>query len=146
MVEESEFYELSLEAQFEAYFVHCHMEENSEKVAQFKELLAKVQATFPELVLEFRWYQPMFLLMNDKGDATFIASFTLAKNWINFAAENWTQTDKNTEITEKGYQHTAKFVQFPFKKGIDFDFISRMMTQQIKEKRGAKKFWKEQLK
>lgn len=147
MVEKSAFYKLNLDEQFREYFAHARLAGSPEKVAKFMDLIAKVRETFPELKLEFRWYQPMFLLANQGENPTFIASFTVAKNWINFAAENFSQNENNPEIVRENIQHTPKLVQFTFAKwDTDFaknwNFISRNISRQIAEKRGSRTFWK----
>ncbi|WZX99122.1 iron chaperone [Bacillus sp. FSL W7-1360] len=111
--------------------------ENPEHRARIEEVLHWVKKTFPQLVPEFKWNQPMF---TDHG--TFIIGFSVAKHHLSVSPERVTLDHFNDEITQSGYKRTKELVRIPWDGPVDFSLLEKMIAFNIAEKADCTTFWR----
>lgn len=108
--------------------------ENRERTA---DVLYWVHETFPQLIPEFKWNQPMFTL-----NGTFIIGFSVSKKHLAVAPERVVVMQFSEKIKAAGYNHTKMLIQFPWKKQINYILLKEMIAFNIKDKVGSTTFWR----
>lgn len=109
---------------------------NEEKETRFKELIEWIIEKFPELLLEFKWNQPMFI---EKG--TYIIGFSVSKKHIALGLESFAIEELTDRITNAGFSHSKMIVQFPWEKPIDYQLLDLIITHVRARKSGVTSFW-----
>lgn len=94
-----------------------------------------IENEFPELHLEMKWSQPMFLL-----DKTFIISFNLAKKHISIAVEK-VILDEYVELISESYQHSKMLFKIKNSEVVNYDLLKLLINKSIDLKKGMDRFW-----
>ncbi|SDC08390.1 iron chaperone [Shouchella lonarensis] len=111
--------------------------EKPEHRARIEEVLHWVKKTFPQLVPEFKWNQPMF---TDHG--TFIIGFSVSKHHLAASPEQAGIDHFSDTIVAAGYEHTKQLVRIPWAGPVDFSLLEKMIAFNIAEKEGCTTFWR----
>lgn|SRR5690606_23569248 len=104
----------------------------------FVGLIERIKTDFPELKLEIRWNQPMFVYQD-----TFILAVSVLKNHMSIAPEIKAMDYFRDEIKLAGYEDTRHLFKINFRDSIHYPLIERIIKYNIKDKTGYKKFWRE---
>ena len=107
------------------------------KREKFEKMIDWVQNTFPELVLEIRWKQPMFI-----HHGTYIIGFSVAKSHFSFSPEEAGIEVFKDEAEAIGYQTTKMLIKVKWTDDINYDFIEKVIKYNMKEKENCKTFWR----
>lgn len=107
---------------------------NREKLAK---VIGWVQETFPELDLEFKWNQPMFI-----HHGTYIIAFSVAKAHFSFSPEEAGIKVFREEAKAIGYQTTKMLIKVKWIDQVDFDFIEKVIKFNIEDKKDCDTFWR----
>ncbi len=117
-------------------YLNTVKEEHKRKI--LKGLLDWVLKEFPDLRLEIKWNQPMFI-----HKETFIIAISALKNHISVAPEAEPMKYFSDEIKLAGYEQTAQLFRIKFNDSINHTLIERIIKYNIKEKKDYPKFWRE---
>ena len=109
-------------------------DENREKFAR---IIDWVQNTFPELILEIKWNQPMFT-----HHGTYIIAFSVAKTHFSFSPEEVGIEFFRDEAKSIGYQTTKMLIKVKWSDDVKYDFIEKVIKFNMKEKKECKTFWR----
>lgn len=101
-------------------------------------LINHIQLTFPNLHLEIKWKQPMFLF-----NQTYIIGFSLSKKHLSISPEQETIEHFTEKIKALGFEHSKMIIRLPYQKDLPFDLIDEMIQYQINAKKDHQKFWRE---
>ncbi|WP_459130018.1 iron chaperone [Guggenheimella bovis] len=101
------------------------------------EVLSFVQETFPDLVGEIKWNQPMFL-----QEGTFIMGFSLAKNHISIGPEKACLDHFRERIESEGHEAMKMMMKVKHKDPFPYDLLKDMITYNCVEKKDYKSFWR----
>lgn len=109
--------------------------ENVEHRETFSSLLTWVQQEFPNLVLEIKWNQPMFL---DHG--TFIIAFSKAKHHFSVGPEKMI-LDRFRDQVEEHYVAKKMLFQIKWNQVINYHLLRVLIAATIEKKKDYDKFW-----
>ena len=118
----------------EEFYKTIEVDENREK---FKKLMERIQEKYPDMNLEIKWSQPMFVM-----EGTFIIGFSVAKKHFSLAPEHKGLEYVEEELREKKMDYGKQIIRFPWDKEIDYDLIYRVIDFNREDKKGSKKFWR----
>ncbi|MFR0619617.1 iron chaperone [Bifidobacterium thermophilum] len=104
--------------------------------AKFRELLDWVQATWPQLVCEVKWNQPMFM---DHG--TFIIGFTALTNHVTVGSEQRAFEHAMPLIEQQHLKRGKKTFQIPYKRSDAWEVLEQIIEFTIADKRDVQTFW-----
>jgi len=108
--------------------------ENRDKFAR---IIDWVQNTFPELMLEMKWNQPMFI-----HHGTYIIAFSVAKAHFSFSPEEAGIEVFRDEAKSTGYQTTKMLIKVKWSDDVNYDFIEKVIRFNMKDKKECKTFWR----
>lgn len=108
--------------------------ENRDKLAG---IIDWVQTTFSELLLEFKWNQPMFT-----HHGTYIIAFSVAKGHFSFSPEEAGVEVFNDEAKAIGYQTTKMLIKVKWKDEVNYDFIEKVIRYTMETKKDCQTFWR----
>lgn len=91
---------------------------------------------FPELHIEMKWNQPMFVL-----DKTFIISYSYASKHISAAPEKVILDKFSDKIKKAGYTHSKMLMKITNEQEVNFELLKEIVTACMDLKRGMDKFW-----
>ncbi|TMW71795.1 iron chaperone [Alteribacter natronophilus] len=120
--------------EFAEYLGKIDNEEHRERV---EEVLAWVRGTFPGLVPEIKWNQPMF---TDHG--TFIIGFSTAKRHLAAAPERAGIERFAGDIEKAGYDYTKEIIRIPWDRPVDFSLLEKMIRFNIEDKADYTTLWR----
>lgn len=111
--------------------------ENLSQKHKLQSLLEWVHQTYPQLVMDIKWHQPMFM---DHG--TFIVGFSVAKHHISIAPEKHTMEAFQDKIKNAGYDQTMMFLKVKNKQDVPYDLLKEIIDTNIEEKFTVTSFWR----
>lgn len=92
--------------------------------------------TFPELVVEIKWNQPMLT-----HHGTFIAGFSAASQHFSMAPERKILDDFRDALSEAKYSHSKALFRIRWDQPVDHTLLTAMLERSIEFKKGSKTFW-----
>lgn len=104
--------------------------------AEFKELLDWVHATWPQLVCEVKWNQPMFM---DHG--TFIIGFTALTNHVTVGSEPRAFEHAMPLIEQQHLKRGKKTFQIPYERSDAWEVLEQIIEFTIADKHDVQTFW-----
>ena len=104
--------------------------------AKFKELLDWVHATWPQLVCEVKWNQPMFV---DHG--TFIIGFTALANHVTVGSEPRAFEHAMPLIEQQHLKRGKKTFQIPYERSDAWEVLEQIIEFTTADKRDVQTFW-----
>lgn len=110
------------------------VDENREK---FVGIIDWIQNAFPELILEIKWNQPMFI-----HHGTYIIAFSVAKAHFSFSPEEIGIEVFRDEAKTLGYQTTKMLIKVKWSDDVNYDFIGKVIEFNMKDKKECKTFWR----
>ena len=111
--------------------------DNPEYRQRIEEILDWIASEFPDLELQVKWNQPMFV---DHG--TFIIAFSLAKNHISVAPEKAGMKQFGEEIAESSYNATSEIFRIKWDQPVNYKLLKEMIEFNIKDKADCQTFWR----
>ncbi len=112
--------------------------EDLDRRLRVEQIFEHISTRFPNLERVIKWNQPMF---TDHG--TFIIGFSVSKNHLAVAPEAVALDRFEKEIQKAGYQQMKQLFKIPWKDGVDFGLLERIITYNIEDKKSITKFWRE---
>lgn len=109
---------------------------DSEHRAIFEHVLDWTKETFPELKLQMKWNQPMFIY-----NETFIIAFTSASKHMSVAPETAMLDLFINRIKEAGYEYSKKIFRIKYKDTIDYGLLKDIIVKSIELKKDYNRFW-----
>ena len=103
---------------------------------KFKELLDWVHATWPQLVCEVKWNQPMFM---DHG--TFIIGLTALTNHVTVGSEPRAFEHAMPLIEQQHLKRGKKTFQIPYERSDAWKVLEQIIEFTIADKRDVQTFW-----
>lgn len=103
---------------------------------EFNELLNWVHATWPQLVCEIKWNQPMF---TDHG--TFIIGFTALTNYVTVGSEPRAFEHAVPLIEQQHLKRGKKTFQIPYGRSDAWEVLEQIIDSTIADKRDVQTFW-----
>ena len=103
---------------------------------EFNELLNWVHATWPQLVCEIKWNQPMF---TDHG--TFIIGFTALTNHVTVGSEPRAFEHAVPLIEQQHLKRGKKTFQIPYGRSDAWEVLEQIIDSTIADKRDVQTFW-----
>ncbi len=94
-----------------------------------------INQNYPELHLEMKWNQPMFVLEN-----TFIIGFSVAKKHISVAPEKIV-LNNNMKNINAHYESTKMLFKILDDQDVEYSLLKDIIDDSITLKRGCNKFW-----
>ena len=119
---------------FEKYLKNI---ENPEHRARTREVLSWVMKSFPNLVPQIAWNQPMF---TDHG--TFIIGFSTSKFHLAAAPERAGICQFSNEIQEAGFQHSKQLIRFKWNLPVNYGLLKQIIEFNIRDKADCQTFWR----
>ncbi|OJV64891.1 MAG: iron chaperone [Clostridiales bacterium 38-18] len=111
--------------------------DNPEQKERMIMILDHIKDTFPNLIEEVKWNQPMF---TDHG--TFIVGFSMSKMHIAMSPETKTLELFEDEIKTAGYAKTKMLLKLPWASPVNFELIDKMIAFNIEDKKEMTNFWR----
>lgn len=111
--------------------------ENKEYQEKLLKTINWIKQTFPQLSLEIKWNQPMFI---HKG--TFILAFSVSKNHFSVAPEQKAMEIFSDKIDDAGYSQTKMLFRIKYSQGVNYVLLKEIIQFNIEDKRGYDKFWR----
>ncbi len=102
-----------------------------------EEILGWVTDKFPDLELQIKWNQPMFI---DYG--TFIIAFSVSKHHLSVAPEATGMTQFANEIAESGYSATKGIFRIKWDQSVNYKLLKKMIEFNIEDKADCSTFWR----
>ena len=96
-----------------------------------------IEEKFPELVLEIKWNEPMFLFNN-----SFIIAFSVWKNHVSIAPEKYAMDIYQEKLLSFNYEVTSNLFKIKKDQEVNFDLLLEIINFKIKDKSNSKTFWK----
>lgn len=96
-----------------------------------------IEEKFPELVLEIKWNEPMFLFNN-----SFIIAFSVWKNHVSIAPEKYAIDIYQEKLLSFNYEVTSNLFKIKKDQEVNFDLLFEIINFKIKDKSNSKTFWK----
>ena len=96
-----------------------------------------IEEKFPELVLEIKWNEPMFLFNN-----SFIIAFSVWKNHVSIAPEKYAIDIYQEKLLSFNYEVTSNLFKIKKDQKVNFDLLFEIINFKIKDKSNSKTFWK----
>ena len=93
--------------------------------------------TFPELHIEIKWNEPMYML-----GQTFILAFNGTKKHLSVAPEQDCLNYFESKIQSLGLSRTKVLLTIPWDQPIPYDLLKEMVEFNIREKEGMTRFWR----
>lgn len=106
------------------------------KEVKFKEMIDWIKKNYPELILEIKWNQPMFI-----ENGTYIIGFSISKKHIALGLESFAIEELTESIKNAGFTHSKMIVQIPWEKPIDYQLLELIITHVRTRKSGVTSFW-----
>lgn len=100
-------------------------------------ILTWVQNNFPELTLEFKWNQPMFL-----HHGTYIIAFSVAKAHFAFSPEQAGIVVFKDEAELLGYKTSKMLIKVKWTDEVNYEFIRKVIEFNMNDKIACKSFWR----
>lgn len=104
---------------------------------KFLSIIKWIKKEFPELTLEIKWNQPMFI-----KDDTFILSLSALKNHYSIAPEYKTMELFKGKIKKSKFSQTKMLFRVKYTEEMDFELLREIINYNIKDKEGFTKFWR----
>ncbi|GIQ69495.1 iron chaperone [Xylanibacillus composti] len=111
--------------------------DNPQHRARTEEVLTWIATTFPALVPEIKWKQPMF---TDHG--TYIIGFSVAKQHLAVAPERAGIDRFAEEIAKAGYDHTKELIRIHWEQPVDYSLLEGMIAFNMMDKADCSTFWR----
>ena len=111
--------------------------DNAEHHQRIEEILDWIASEFPDLELQVKWNQPMFV---DHG--TFIIGFSLAKNHISVAPEKAGMRQFADEIAESDYNPASELFRIKWGQPVNYRLLEKMIKFNIDDKADCQIFWR----
>lgn len=121
---------------YDAYIAKIENEDNQ---AKLRGLFEWILEKYPNLTVEIKWNQPMFL---DHG--VFIIGFSFARNHFSVAPEDLDIYVEKVEAA--GYSHGKKLFRIMWDQDINYDLMSEIIETNMAEKKDCTTFWRPNLK
>ena len=96
-----------------------------------------IEEKFPELVLEIKWNEPMFLFNN-----SFIIAFSVWKNHVSISPEKYAIDIYQEKLLSFNYEVTSNLFKIKKDQEVNFDLLFEIINFKIKDKANSKTFWK----
>ncbi|QMS84392.1 iron chaperone [Candidatus Xianfuyuplasma coldseepsis] len=96
-----------------------------------------IHETYPKLVGEIKWNQPMFT-----HHGTFIIAFSVAKKHFSIAPEKATMIAFKERIDASGYGQSMMLFRIKWTDEIDYPLLRDMIDTNIREKAETTSFWR----
>lgn len=107
---------------------------------RMEEVLNWVAKTFPTLVPDIKWNQPIF---TDHG--TYIIGFSTSKQHMAVAPERVTLNRFSNEIIEAGYDYGREIIRFPWNSPVDYSLLEKIIAFNIEDKKDHTAFWRKKI-
>lgn len=118
--------------------VEEYLNKQDDEHKQFLENIFEwVEEVFPELDLEIRWNQPMYV-----HEGTYIIGFSLSKAHASVAPEEKGMEVFHDKISEAGYSQTKNLFRVKYTEEVDYELLREIIAFNIKDKTGYTKFWR----
>ena len=112
--------------------------DHPEHRAILENLIQQIQKDYPELNLEIKWNQPMFVM-----DGTFILGFSASKNHFSISPEEKGVKKFSDYMDENRIFYSKMLFRMPWdSERIDYDLIKRAIDYNMEDKKGYDKFWR----
>ena len=96
-----------------------------------------IEEKFPELVLEIKWNEPMFLFNN-----SFIIAFSVWKNHVSISPEKYAIDIYQEKLLSFNYEVTSNLFKIKKDQEVNFDLLFEIINFKMKDKANSKTFWK----
>lgn len=104
---------------------------------QLQQLFQWIDETYPSLVCEIKWNQPMYL---DHG--TFIIGFSVSKGHFSVSVEKPTLEAFSDQILKAGYERTMMLFKIKWGQVVDYPLFAQMIETNRREKENCTSFWR----
>jgi len=111
--------------------------DNPNQRKRTEEVLKWIAQTYPNLVPQIKWNQPMF---TDHG--TFIIGFSVSKKHLAFAPEADAIAHFSEEIVKTGYDHSQNLARIPWGHPVDYALLEKIIAFNISDKADCSTFWR----
>ncbi|AOZ72714.1 hypothetical protein BK816_04915 [Boudabousia tangfeifanii] len=107
------------------------------KRQKLTEILQWIQRSYPDLTVEIKWKQPMFI----DPEGHFIIAFSYSKPNILVAPEGYLIEQFSEKIIAAGYSHGKKLMRIGDNQAVDYDLLSDFIETNLKVRKGTVGFW-----
>ena len=104
---------------------------------RLRQIFDWVMKSFPSLVCEMHWNQPMFV-----EHGTFIIGFSVSKDHLAVSPELKGMERFSQEIAEAGYTQTKNLFRIKWTDPVDFGLLRRIIAFNREDKGNYKNFWR----
>ena len=102
------------------------------------DLIQRVREDYPDLNLEIKWNQPMFVM-----DGTFILAFSASKNHFSVSPEEKGMREFQDYMDEHDISYSKMLFRMPWDpEKIDYALIKQVIDFNMEDKEGYEKFWR----
>lgn len=118
--------------------VETYLKQYSKEQQEFLEnILEWVDGNFPELELEIKWNQPMYV-----HSGTYIIGFSLSKAHVSVSPEQHGMEVFHDKISTAGYSQSKMLFRIKYIEEVNYELLREMIEYNIKDKAGFTKFWR----
>lgn len=110
---------------------------SEEQQAFLQNILDWVDENFPELKLEVKWNQPMYV-----HEGTYIIGFSLSKAHVSVSPEQHGMEVFHDKVAAAGYSQSKMLFRIKYTEEVDYELLREMIEYNIKDKAGSAKFWR----
>ena len=110
---------------------------DSDNRNKFSDVINWIKKEFPNLTLEIKWNQPMFI---HKG--THIISFSVSKNHFSVSPEFKGMQTFYKAISDAGYSQSKMLFRIKYSDNINYQLLKDIINFQIEDKKDLKTFWR----
>lgn len=102
------------------------------------DLIQQIREDYPDLKLEIKWNQPMFVM-----DGTFILAFSASKNHFSISPEEKGVKEFSDYMDEHDISYSKMLFRMPWDpEKIDYALIKQVIDFNMEVKEGYEKFWR----
>ncbi len=112
---------------------------NQAQIERIEAISAWIHRKFPQLKLEIKWKQPMWL---DHG--TFIIAFSVSKNHISVSPEQKGIALFKDDLINSGYVTSKMLFQIQNEQDVPYELLSKMIEYNMIDKANCHTFWRDE--
>lgn len=110
---------------------------DSDNRNKFSDVINWIKKEFPNLTLEIKWNQPMFI-----NEGTHIISFSVSKNHFSVSPEFIGMQTFSKAISDAGYSQSKMLFRIKYSDNINYQLLKDIINFQIEDKKDLKTFWR----
>lgn len=111
--------------------------DNKEHRKKLLSVIDYIKEEFPNLKLEIKWNQPMFI-----NEDTYIIAFSASKNHFSVAPEYKGMEVFSEKIEKAGYSQTKMLFRIKYSDDVNYELLKEIIKFNIEDKKGLTSFWR----